>query len=74
MALKSTIFRAELSVADIDRGYYRDHTLTVARHQAARRRHVAAGGDADEQAFLARQAQDHLVRFFRTHLDLLVGG
>jgi uncharacterized protein YaeQ len=32
MALKSTIFKAELSVADIDRGYYRDHTLTVARH------------------------------------------
>lgn len=32
MALKSTIFRAELSVADIDRGYYRDHSLTIARH------------------------------------------
>jgi uncharacterized protein YaeQ len=32
MALKSTIFKAELSVADIDRGYYRDHVLTVARH------------------------------------------
>ena len=32
MALKSTIFKAELSIADIDRGYYRDHALTVARH------------------------------------------
>jgi uncharacterized protein YaeQ len=32
MALKSTIFKVELSVADIDRGYYRDHSLTVARH------------------------------------------
>jgi uncharacterized protein YaeQ len=32
MALKSTIFKAELSVADIDRGYYRDHELTIARH------------------------------------------
>jgi uncharacterized protein YaeQ len=32
MALKSTIFRAELSVADIDRGYYRDHMLTIAQH------------------------------------------
>lgn len=32
MALKSTIFKAELSVADIDRGYYRDHALTIARH------------------------------------------
>ena len=32
MALKSTIFKAALSIADIDRGYYRDHALTVARH------------------------------------------
>lgn len=32
MALKSTIFRVELSVADIGRGYYRDHQLTLARH------------------------------------------
>ena len=32
MALKSTIFRAELSVSDIDRNYYCDHTLTLARH------------------------------------------
>jgi uncharacterized protein YaeQ len=32
LALKSTIFKADLSVADIDRGYYRDHALTLARH------------------------------------------
>ncbi len=32
MALKSTICKAVLSVADIDRGYYRDHELTIARH------------------------------------------
>ncbi|MGH8713797.1 MAG: YaeQ family protein [Casimicrobiaceae bacterium] len=32
MALKSTICKVELSVADIDRGYYRDHLLTMARH------------------------------------------
>jgi uncharacterized protein YaeQ len=32
MALKSTIFKARLSIADIDRGYYHDHTLTIARH------------------------------------------
>jgi uncharacterized protein YaeQ len=32
MALKSTIFKADLSVADIDRGYYADHSLTIARH------------------------------------------
>ncbi|MES2940151.1 MAG: YaeQ family protein [Pseudomonadota bacterium] len=32
MALKSTIFKATLAVADIDHGYYADHTLTLARH------------------------------------------
>lgn len=32
MALKSTICKAELAVADIDRGYYGDHVLTLARH------------------------------------------
>jgi uncharacterized protein YaeQ len=32
MALKSTIFKALLSIADIDRGYYRDHALRIARH------------------------------------------
>lgn len=32
MALKSTIFKAHLQVADIDHGYYADHGLTLARH------------------------------------------
>lgn len=32
MALKSTIFKANLAVADIDHGYYADHNLTLARH------------------------------------------
>ena len=32
MALKSTIFKVQLSVADIDHGYYADHALTLARH------------------------------------------
>ncbi len=32
MALRATIFKADLSVADIDRGYYADHALTIARH------------------------------------------
>jgi uncharacterized protein YaeQ len=32
MALKSTIFKATLGVADLDRPYYGDHTLTLARH------------------------------------------
>src|SRR5574344_3128269 len=32
MALKSTIFKAHLAIADIDHGYYADHSLTLARH------------------------------------------
>ncbi len=32
MALKSTIFKANLAVADIDHAYYADHALTLARH------------------------------------------
>ena len=32
MALKATIFKAELQVADTDRNYYRDHALVLARH------------------------------------------
>ena len=32
MALKATIFKAELQIADMDRGYYGGHTLTLARH------------------------------------------
>jgi uncharacterized protein YaeQ len=32
MAQKSTIFKAELQIADMERGYYGDHVLTLARH------------------------------------------
>lgn len=32
MALKATIFRAELQVADMERNYYGTHLLTLARH------------------------------------------
>lgn len=32
MALKSTIFKLNLSVADMNRQYYEDHSLTIARH------------------------------------------
>ena len=32
LALKSTIFKAALQIADIDHGYYADHALTLARH------------------------------------------
>ena len=32
MAIKSTIFKATVQVADIDHGHYADHALTLARH------------------------------------------
>jgi uncharacterized protein YaeQ len=32
MALKATIFKAELQVSDTDRGHYATHALTLARH------------------------------------------
>jgi len=32
MALKATIFKADLNIADMDRDYYADHSLTIARH------------------------------------------
>lgn len=32
MALKSTIFKAELNIADMDRAYYQAHGLTLAQH------------------------------------------
>lgn len=32
MALKSIIYKADLNISDMDRGYYTDHSLTIARH------------------------------------------
>jgi len=32
MALKATIYKADLSIADMDRNYYQEHALTIARH------------------------------------------
>lgn len=32
MALKATIFKADIQIADMDRHYYQDHVLTIARH------------------------------------------
>ncbi len=32
MAQKATIFKAEISISDMDRHYYQDHNLTIARH------------------------------------------
>jgi len=32
MALKATVFKADLQIADMDRHYYQTHALTLARH------------------------------------------
>jgi uncharacterized protein YaeQ len=32
MALKATIFKADLAISDLDRGYYASHNLTIAQH------------------------------------------
>jgi len=32
MAIKSTIFKADIQITDLDRHYYQDHALTIARH------------------------------------------
>ncbi len=32
MAIKATIFKANLQIADMDRHYYQDHAMTIARH------------------------------------------
>ena len=32
MALKATVFKAELQIADMDRHYYNTHSLTIAQH------------------------------------------
>lgn len=32
MAINATIFKLELQIADLDRHYYHDHSLTIARH------------------------------------------
>jgi uncharacterized protein YaeQ len=32
VALKATIFKAEIEVSDLDRGYFATHALTIARH------------------------------------------
>lgn len=32
MAINATIFKADLQIADMDRNYYADHALTLARH------------------------------------------
>lgn len=56
MALKATIFKARLQIADMDRHYYGEHSLTLARHPS----------ETDERMMLrvlafARHAHEDLV-------------
>ena len=56
MALKATIYKADLQIADMDRNYYQDHVLTLARHPS----------ETDERMMVrllafARYASDSLV-------------
>jgi uncharacterized protein YaeQ len=59
MALKATICKAELSVSDIDRGYYASHALTLAQHPSETEerlmvRLLAFALNADEQLAFGR--------------------
>jgi uncharacterized protein YaeQ len=68
MALKSTIYKATLQVADIDRSHYRDHTLTLARHPSETEERLmirvlahallAPGGETDTPLVPARGLSD----------------
>ena len=42
MATKSTVYKAELEISDIDRGYYATHTLTLAQHPSETDRRLMA--------------------------------
>ena len=59
MALKATIFKAELQIADMDRNYYTAHSLTIARHpsetdERMMLRLLAFALSADEQLSFTR--------------------
>ena len=42
MATKATVYKAELEISDIDRGYYASHTLTLAQHPSENDRRLMA--------------------------------
>jgi len=53
MALKATIYKAELQISDLDRGHYGSHSLTLARHpseteERLMHRELACAMHADE--------------------------
>ena len=51
MALKSTIYKATLQIADIDRGLYTDHALTLARPPSETEERLMIGGTANLTRF-----------------------
>jgi uncharacterized protein YaeQ len=60
MAIRSTVYKAELQVADMDRGHYGTYALTVARHPSENDERLMlrllayalhAGGDGEPLAF-----------------------
>jgi uncharacterized protein YaeQ len=59
VALKATIFKAELQVSDLDRGHFATHALTIARHPSETDermmvRVLAFALDADERLEFGR--------------------
>ncbi len=42
MATKATVYKAELEISDIDRGYYATHSLTLAQHPSENDRRLMA--------------------------------
>ncbi|MFM9914134.1 MAG: YaeQ family protein [Methylophilaceae bacterium] len=63
MALKATIFKADLQIADMDRHYYHSHALTIARHPSETDermmvRLLAFARHADEALTMAKGLSD----------------
>lgn len=56
MALKATIFKAELNVVDMDRHYYQAHSLTIAQHPSETNERVMV-----RLLAFALHAHEHLV-------------
>ena len=49
MALKATIYKADLQIADMDRHVYGDHALTIARHPSETDERMMARVLADQR-------------------------
>jgi len=63
MALKSTVYKAELQLSDMDRNYYAAHALTLARHpsetdERMMARLLAFALNADENLVFAKGLSD----------------